>query len=575
MKKTINLYFGGTKEPHPEDDKKVSTAFFYEHDQAEAQAINDWKANNTSVKCAFSGPLDLLDSIFGWGVEVKAQQVAEQIQALLVQDPQLHITLNAYGFSRGGITALLMAKKLAQIDPKRLNIHLALSDPVPGNLRGTQQWLGRGLWGKTLTQKTSNVSECQSLKKVLYLHSQHKGTEKGGFLKNIVRRLIKPFFAPIVPIWPKDCSIEEDVIPGYHGDAVEGLGAQDRCLAFLKTCGVKFDKPPSIPKNTETGYDTALQTLKRSTKKTIHSCPYTPKRVIAEKSGNYLNKHHKALVLQKPIEEVSDESCCLKVVQVGLKAHALKTAADKAIPTLQTLLTKIQEMLTKNLGSEMQQTLVWPEIKNGSKPTTPASLKIFLHKLFRANKPKVRADIEEAVASVLQQQDFQPLKAWVTHNAPIKHLHHAVYAFSMQEASFKSLCRAIKGSLSKQSLTSQKGQLLNSYLTNKLTLDSPDAFNIALQTVIALALQRDRFSLSFFTQSSIQVVHLLNNKETYAYFKAHILATLQLEPSTALTHRHLQDFVLNEPHPLYFHYKNKDHAYRCIEHSQERLSSRV
>lgn len=230
-------------------------------------------ADTDTIKMGFSGSFDLAGEIWGAGVKERAQHVADTVRRLIAsagataepsaQDaettPFNKIILNIYGFSRGGIEALLVAIYLKAIDPALLAINLALIDPVPGNHLFIHKTLGTGLFGETLAQQALDLSECHNLNNVLCLYSQKLGNDHHltDGQRHHLTRALKSFFASLAPTWPNGCHVEEDVIHGYHSDTQNityrhdapnttikssgaALIAYHRCREFLNAHGAKI-----------------------------------------------------------------------------------------------------------------------------------------------------------------------------------------------------------------------------------------------------------------------------------------------------------------------------------------------
>lgn len=123
MHKTISVFFSGT-------GFKITNPEFLA-----ARLCRELVESETQIKMGFDGcgvDSPLLGGLFGTGLD---EQSADAISLIREEIEAGHtITLNAYGHSRGGIAALMLAKQLSAVDPNVLSINLGLLDPVPGNL---------------------------------------------------------------------------------------------------------------------------------------------------------------------------------------------------------------------------------------------------------------------------------------------------------------------------------------------------------------------------------------------------------------------------------------------------------
>lgn len=121
---------------------------------------------------------ELLESIFGEGTNRRVINAIKQISNLIAKNkksnPDLKFEINIGGFSRGGIVALAITKKIQEIlDRKNTEfskdllavkgVNLFLIDPVPGNFAWSQAVDFRT---KTAANKYIDLRECKILKKV-------------------------------------------------------------------------------------------------------------------------------------------------------------------------------------------------------------------------------------------------------------------------------------------------------------------------------------------------------------------------------------------------------------------------
>lgn len=170
----------------------------------------------------------LLGGIFGVGLEDHIEEVVDTVIDLLKQSKK--VVLNCVGHSRGGIAALLLAKRLAWIDARWLEINAVLLDPVPGNYLITAQC---DVMGISLANQAMDLSECQNLKQVLAIYCNEP-------LLDIIAH------APLVPLYPPQCQVMEEVLPGDHMSIAYYYGNPEGyiCLhltqEFLSRCQANY-----------------------------------------------------------------------------------------------------------------------------------------------------------------------------------------------------------------------------------------------------------------------------------------------------------------------------------------------
>ena len=196
MDKTISVYFSGTA--FPIDDNQYLAAYLHTRTK-ESESQIKLGFNGCGVDYGFNG------TIFGSGLD----EQCEKVLARVIQEINAghHVTLNAYGHSRGGIAALLLAKQLGNIDKEKLAINLALLDPVSGNYITTSII---DPFKISLANKTMDLSDCKPLKNVLALYPHIP-------LPDI------QCHAPLLVSYPKETKVDEEVVNGCHSQAeIEG-----------------------------------------------------------------------------------------------------------------------------------------------------------------------------------------------------------------------------------------------------------------------------------------------------------------------------------------------------------------
>ncbi len=128
---------------------------------------------------------------------------------------------------------------------------------------------------------------------------------------------------------------------------------------------------------------------------------------------------------------------------------------------------------------------------------------------------------------------------------------------------FQTFIQEVHKGLSEKSKNSAKGTLLFSYLSEAANkkFESRKELEHAIRNILALALQRDRNPLSFFsTTTSGHKAHALLQKPEYAPLAKLILGSTE----HSLRYRDLRMFVLGENDTTYFYEKNRLRTYNSI-----------
>lgn len=180
--------------------------------------------------------------IFGLGLDEQCEKIVKQVQQYVLAG--YRVIVNAYGHSRGAVACLLLAKQLASFG-QSVEVNLALSDPVPGNTCVAGKLDAAGV--TTLVGQARDLSECANLKRVHAIYITDK--EESTFAS---------FFAPLLPVYPTTCQLEEEIIIGAHDNLSQVISpyskkevVRGRCSAatialismtnFLEACGTKFN----------------------------------------------------------------------------------------------------------------------------------------------------------------------------------------------------------------------------------------------------------------------------------------------------------------------------------------------
>lgn len=231
--------------------------------------------------------------LFGTGLEEQCETVVQEVHRLLNNNDK--VTINCYGHSRGGIAALMLAKKLGGFAKDQVEMNLAVLDPVPGNLIFSAN---TDLFRLTLANQVMDLSECHNLNRVLAIYPYEP-------LPDLA------FHAPIIPLYPKHTILEEDIIPGCHAGAEKSDGglpyeiARTRVIEFMQNCGSSFNfsryNLGEIAESTRTKKYLDLleqsQNLINDSSRSCHS--YRTKKIVVRKPYNesswFLNDHHRKL----------------------------------------------------------------------------------------------------------------------------------------------------------------------------------------------------------------------------------------------------------------------------------------
>ncbi len=191
--------------------------------------------NETIFKMSFDGcgiTNGLMGSLFGTGLEAQCDEVVNFVTLNLLQGRKVHI--NAYGHSRGGIAALMLAKRLGQFSHDLLETNLCLMDPVPGNFIWTSTI---DFTHRSLARQTMKLSNCKNLKNVFVLYPNEP-------LASVYAH------APLLCEYPESCNVVEEIMPGCHAGAQFTTQKSEfqyrkiafvRCYQFLEKLGTVFN----------------------------------------------------------------------------------------------------------------------------------------------------------------------------------------------------------------------------------------------------------------------------------------------------------------------------------------------
>lgn len=287
MNKTISVFFSGTS------FSINNGAFLASHLYAKAEE------SESQIKIGFNGcgvDYGFNGIIFGSGLDEQCEKVIERI----IQEINAghEITLNVYGHSRGGITALLLAKQLGSIDKEKLAINLALLDPVPGNFITTSII---DPFKISLANKTMDLSDCKPLRKVLALYPH-------------IPLPAIACHAPSLVSYPQETEVEEEVVNGCHAQAEQIFHSSSelvklRVEEFLVKNGTQL-KTRRNYNDTEAMKETYLGRYQKELAFVVYPlsrAAHSARGVVvtATPGAKYLNNRHKALAGDSSQEPVS------------------------------------------------------------------------------------------------------------------------------------------------------------------------------------------------------------------------------------------------------------------------------
>lgn len=213
---TLTVFFEGTIFSIEQCKSHLYTFFHQECKGERIASAEDLSKYPTAThfKMGFDGcgvTFGLPGLLFGSGIDSQ-YAVVEKVVIDLIKSG-VKVQLNGIGLSRGGITCLLLAKKLGAIDLAHLETNLLLLDPVPGNSLLTAQV---DYFSSTLANQAMDVSSSKNLKKVMALYPYQ---EVGDDISEWGDAMVALMQVPIRPTYPAQCEVEEEVILGGHLNA--------------------------------------------------------------------------------------------------------------------------------------------------------------------------------------------------------------------------------------------------------------------------------------------------------------------------------------------------------------------
>lgn len=231
--------------------------------------------------CDFNNPHKKdLGKIFTWNLADQIDSLVKETILPAVEkhkNPQDKVRVKVYGLSRGGIGGFLLCTKVKHIPHDKLEIYMATIDPVPGNFKCTS-WIDRLLGlDYTLTNQTSDLSDCQNLKRLLII---------------LANKPYKPAYASLFPILPSQCVFKLEIFSGLHGELEKNPVIESQIKNFLNSCGEYTVTPQEVSMFLE-AYQTECAKAVES-ERGMH----LGNRIFTQVGPNriYWNEHHQRLV---------------------------------------------------------------------------------------------------------------------------------------------------------------------------------------------------------------------------------------------------------------------------------------
>lgn len=435
--------------------------------------------------------------LFGAGLDKQSLEVVDKVLQLVRKGKA--VRLNAYGHSRGAIACLMLAKMLGKFDPNLIQINLVLHDPVPGNLSTTPLVDFRGI---TLTRQTMDLSECQNIGQVLVLYPHKPFNYFNGH-------------DPLVPKFPVNAAVTEEIIPGGHSAAQflkERKLKNGEVDKSVRRVGVNPESDISLYlvtsflRNVGTTLNAVDELLGEAYKKYLFQ--------YYEEAYNIFEENHSTKVNLKHNEPLYVRSCH------GLSFDAIITYWP----------AQYFSSLHKTLAEELKMGLL-----------------------------QDRQSIEKEVACSFANRRF--------HTRPrVSQSIDALEKTTQLEALKSFVSDVTESGLSKQSKAGEKGRQMRACCAKIQELDvdaAPQLIQLALQNFIALCLQRDRNVLSLYstTQSGHKAMRLLNSGDYDS------LASLipRYSREKTVRYRDLRQFVLGKNDGYFFNAKHARSMYALFQ----------
>jgi len=424
--------------------------------------------------------------LFGTGLEQQCQRVVKRINTLHQQGKRVRLIV--YGYSRGAIAGLLLAMMVGKIDPDLLEVNLILVDPVSGNYLTTA---AIDFTHRTLARQTMDVSESINLNKVLVLYANNP-------LLDIFAH------APVVPRFPSQCHVTEEIVPGFHVDLQEmysvtngivGRGAKanivlNLVLPFLMELGTTFLLAMPTPLKEE------LRIGDRKLLRAYNKCFAKKRRHMHLKKGKTRACHSKE--------------------GIRIETH---WPANYFSPSHKALCERYKSENTTEVKQELNDT----ENKNEF--------------AYSFSSPCIKK-VKKAEPLIQEKESLPSLEDKM-----------AIFTTFLEEI--------YSSGLSKKSKTTTKGALIKSVMdefsSQQHKIVNEAMLKDTLRNLLALCLQRDRNACSLFTTttSGYKALRLLNSKPYSA-----LAEIILYQKNEKVRYRNLRTFVLGRNDKAFFKAKH-------------------
>jgi hypothetical protein len=163
------------------------------------------------------------------GIRSQVQRVVDRVAwlralACSASAPALAVRLNVFGLSRGGVAAMLLAKRLAHLSPAQVELNLLLFDPVPGNLISDSKLCTpcarRGI-ALSNASAVTDLRECANLRSVLAIYP-------------VEALPAYCLHAPVFAVYPRTANVVEDAQLGCHQGALFVSSMPSSQLSFVR-----------------------------------------------------------------------------------------------------------------------------------------------------------------------------------------------------------------------------------------------------------------------------------------------------------------------------------------------------
>jgi len=289
---TLNVFMEGTANPM---DRITTQIALFSRLCIAATLPPDGSGRATTpgqYKVSFEGcgvSLPVQGTLFATGLREQCAIVRTYVDSFI--SAGVVVKINFVGLSRGGIGGCYLAQELHNYRRDQVVLNMLLFDPVPGNL----VWMARlDLAGLMNANRSMDVTSCQILDRVVVLYPHEP-------LPAIA------FHAPVIPAFPKNCQLEEEVILGCHQGALWLHARADTCLAFvlirdfLLERGSQLDRARNIAPDLDVTDRDLARLLEGELQQDMPTqrCAHAVRsgvEIVRHSSGLYLNRTHEAVL---------------------------------------------------------------------------------------------------------------------------------------------------------------------------------------------------------------------------------------------------------------------------------------